>query len=345
MPGSNQPAFDAFLLLSFGGPEAEADVLPFLETVLRGRNVPRARLLAVAEHYRGFGGRSPLNRDNRRLLAALDADFRAHGLALPLYWGNRNWYPWLGDTVRRMRADGARRALVLSTSAFGSYSGCRQYLEDLERARAAAGAGAPELRKLRLFFNHPRFIAAAAGAIRAAMRQGERQLTHLLFTAHSIPLAMARSSPYEAQLREACALVLEALLENGIAIESWSQAWQSRSGPPAQPWLEPALDAELRRLAREFPGAQVVVAPIGFLSDHMEVAYDLDIEARQLAESLGLGWTRAAAIAEQPEFISLARELVEEQLEPSRPRRALGQLAAPEDACAPECCVVQASPR
>ncbi len=334
--------FDAFLLLSFGGPEAPADVLPFLETVLRGRNVPRPRLLEVAGHYHGFGGRSPLNRDNRRLLTVLAAEFRAHGLALPLYWGNRNWYPWLPATVRRMQADGVRRGLVLATSAFGSYSGCRQYLEDLDRARAAAGPGAPELVKLRLFYNHPRFIAAAAGAIRAALPGAGAAHAHLLFTAHSIPLAMAQASPYERQLREAAELVLAELKNLGVEFAGCSRAWQSRSGPPAQPWLEPALETEMRRIAAECPGTHLLVSPLGFLSDHMEVAYDLDVEAKKLAAELGLGWSRAAAIAEQPAFATLVRELVEERLDSTRPRLALGPSPAPADDCAPDCCLLPA---
>lgn len=361
-------SFDAFLLASFGGPEAENDVLPFLENVLRGRNVPRARRLAVAGHYSEFGGRSPLNRANRRLLSALDADFRAHGMALPCYWGNRNWHPFLSATVRRMRADGVRRALVLVTSAFGSYSGCRQYQENLAFARAAAGDGAPELVKLRLFYNHPGFIAAAARAIRAALPSAviagsslpvsigaasslpvfvgansgisaaAPSHLHLLFTAHGIPLAMARVSPYEAQLQAACRLVVDALQKGGVRFAGWSLAWQSRSGPPSESWLEPALEAELRRLALAQPGAAVVVSPLGFLSDHMEVVYDLDHEARRLAASLGLGWSRAAAIAEQPEFVATVRQLVAERLDPEAPRLALGP--APADPCAPDCCLI-----
>lgn len=307
------PDYQALLVLSFGGPEQREDVIPFLENVLRGRNVPRERLLAVAEHYYHFGGRSPINDQNRALIAALGEEFARHGVRLPVYWGNRNWHPFLADTLRRMQADGIGRALVYVTSAFGSYSGCRQYIEDMDYARAAAGPVAPVLDKLPGFHNHPGFVATVADRVAGALHRVpcERLAeATLVFTAHSIPTAMAETSPYLAQLREACALVAQRLGE-----PRWMLAFQSRSGPPSQPWLGPDILDVLRR-AREDrgPGADVVVSPIGFVSDHMEVLYDLDTEAAALAGQLGLNLYRAGTPGIHPRFVSMIRELVEAQL-------------------------------
>ncbi len=324
-------AYDAVLLLSFGGPEGRDDVMPFLENVLRGRDVPRERLLEVAHHYDLFGGKSPINGQNRALLAALRADFDAHGLHLPLYWGNRNWHPLLADTLRAMQRDGVRRALGFVTSAYGSYSGCRQYLEDVARAREAVGEGAPEVSKLRLFYDHPLFVEACAERLRDALARAGR--ARLLFTAHSIPLVMASTSRYEDQLRETCGLVARAVGRG----DSWELVFQSRSGPPSQPWLEPDVLARLRRLHAE--GArEVVLAPIGFVSDHMEVVYDLDTEAQGLARELGLTLVRAATVGTHPAFVTMVRELVEERLDPQAPRRTLGALPRPGDTCADACC-------
>ncbi len=330
--------YDAFLLLSFGGPEGPDDVLPFLENVLRGRDVPRQRLLEVAHHYELFGGRSPIGDQNRALLAALRTEFDAHGLALPLYWGNRNWHPLLRDTLEAMRRDGVRRALAFVTSAYGSYSGCRQYLEDLARARAAVGPEAPEVDKLRLFYDHPLFVAACAERLRDAL-SGVPAGARVLFTAHSIPLSMAATSRYEDQLRETCRLVAQAALRD----EPWELVFQSRSGPPSQPWLEPDVLARLRSLQAE--GAQaVVLAPIGFVSDHMEVVYDLDTEARDVARELGLTLARAATAGTHPSFVAMVRELCQERLDPQVPRRALGALPRPGDTCADACCPAPTRP-
>ncbi len=329
------------LLLSFGGPERQEDVLPFLRNVTRGRDVPDARLAEVAEHYRHFGGVSPINAQNRGLLAAVEVDFAAHGLDLPLYWGNRNWHPLVEDTVERMRDDGVRRALVFVTSAYTSYSGCRQYQEDLARARAAAGAGAPELDKIRHYFNHPGFVTANADGVRAALaglpaylRPGAR----LVYTAHSIPAAMqAASGPggglYAAQLAESARLVTEAV-DPGRA---YDLVWQSRSGPPQVPWLEPDVNDHLERLAAAGTRA-VVVAPVGFVSDHVEVRWDLDEQAAHTAEKLGLGYARAATAGTHPAFVAMVRELVGERLDPTAPRRALGPLGPSHDRCPAGCC-------
>jgi ferrochelatase len=328
------PEFDALLVLSFGGPERREDVIPFLENVLRGRNVPRERLLEVAEHYYHFGGRSPINDQNRELIAALRREFDANGPKLPVYWGNRNWHPFLADTLRNMQADGVRRALVFVTSAFGSYSGCRQYLEDISAARQAAGENAPELFKLRGFFNHPEFIETMAERTRCAFEQipaGERDDARLVFTAHSVPVAMAAASPYVEQLSEACRLTAAA-----AGRTAWELAYQSRSGPPSQPWLEPDICAVLRQISSA--GARsVVVAPIGFVSDHMEVIYDLDSEARQVAEQAGVRMIRAQTAGAHPRFVRMVRELVLERLTNGQ-RATIGSLGPAPDECAPECC-------
>ena len=286
----NQP-YDALLLVSFGGPERPDDVVPFLENVLRGKNVPRERMLEVAEHYYHFGGKSPINARNRALIAALEAELAEHGSALPIYWGNRNWHPLLADTVGRMQADGVRKALAFATSAFGSYSGCRQYREDIERARAAAGPGAPEIHKLPTFHNRSGFIRAMADRVRAALDavpEERRASAPLVYTAHSVPLAMAQSSPYVAQLEDACRLVSQLVGREGTLV------YQSRSGPPSQPWLEPDVCQTIRQLHAAGGLADLVLAPIGFLSDHMEVVYDLDTEAAALCRELGVNLSRAS---------------------------------------------------
>jgi ferrochelatase len=327
------PEYDALLLLSFGGPEAPEDVLPFLENVVRGRGVPRERLLEVAEHYSHFGGVSPINEQNRALLAAIRAE-----LDLPVYWGNRNWHPLVEDTVATMRADGVRRALVFVTSAYTSYSGCRQYQDDLARARSAVGEGAPELDKLRHYFNHPGFIEPAADGVRAALVG--RPDARLVFTAHSIPLSMEASSGprghlYTAQLREASRLVAEAVRGPGAEFDV---VWQSRSGPPSVPWLEPDVNDHLAALAAAGTGA-VVVSPIGFVSDHMEVLFDLDVEAREAAAAAGIGFARAQTAGTHPAFVSMLRELVQERLDPDVPRRALGRFGPSHDICLAGCCL------
>ncbi len=335
--------YDALLLLSFGGPEGPDDVLPFLENVLRGRNVPPERLREVAHHYDLFGGKSPINDQNRALLAALRVELDAHALAhLPLYWGNRNWHPLLRDTLARMQADGVRHALALVTSAYSSYSGCRQYREDVQRARAELGPDAPRIAKLRAFHDHPGFVEAAQARLRegfARVPAERRARAALVFSAHSIPVAMAANSRYEAQLRETCALVAAAL-----APRAWELVFQSRSGPPQQPWLEPDVCDHLRALHAR--GTQdVLLMPIGFVSDHMEVVYDLDTEAADLARQLGLGLVRAATVGTHPAFVSMLRELVQERLDPARPRRALGAEGARPDECPVDCCPAPSGPR
>ena len=323
------PRYDAILLVAFGGPEQPADVIPFLENVLRGRSVPHERLLAVAEHYYHFGGISPINRQMRELVTALEAELAECGPHLPVYWGNRNWHPMLADTMRKMRGDGVRRAVAFVMSAYSSYSGCRQYLEDIARAREAAGAGAPEVDKLRLFYNHPGFIEPMAERVRLAIAQAPGAA--LVYTAHSVPVSMAASSAYVAQLEEACRLVSERL-----GRQDWRLAFQSRSGPPSQPWLGPDI-ADYLREAHAAGIRDVVVAPIGFISDHMEVVYDLDTEARALCEQLGLNMNRAATVGNHPAFVGMIRELVLERMG-ELPPRWLGDRGPSRDVCEPDCC-------
>jgi protoporphyrin/coproporphyrin ferrochelatase len=318
-------AYDAVLVLSFGGPEKPDDVIPFLENVLRGRNVPRERMLAVAEHYHHFDGKSPINDHNRALIAALKVELASHGLDLPIYWGNRNWHPLLADTLRQMRADGVRNALAFVTSIFSSYSGCRQYLEDIERARAEVD-GAPEIHKLRKFYNHPLFIEAQAGEVRDALGG---QAAQIIFTAHSVPLGMAETSDYQKQLQEACRLVAEK-----VGIADWRLVYQSRSGPPSQPWLEPDIADVIRELE---PGTRVAVVPIGFVSDHIEVIYDLDTEAQAIARERGVNMVRAPTVGVHPKFLQMIRELIEERLGTCQPR-AIGQYPPSHDVCRADCC-------
>lgn len=326
--------YDALLVVSFGGPEGPDDVMPFLENVLRGRNVPRERMLEVAEHYYHFGGVSPINAQNRALIAALREEFAAHDVDLPIYWGNRNWHPMLQDTVRRMKDDGVKRALAFMTSAFSSYSGCRQYRENLIACRAEIGEDAPTFDKLRVFYNHPGYVEPVTRNVLSAFEKlpaEERAGARLIFTAHSIPTAMATGARYEPQLKESCRLVAELA---GRA--SWDLVYQSRSGPPTQPWLEPDILDHLRALHSEGVRA-VVIMPIGFVSDHMEVLYDLDTEAKHLCEELGMHMERAATVGNDPQYISMIRELVVERALGGE-RRALGNLGPSHDVCPEGCC-------
>jgi ferrochelatase len=329
------PGYDALLLVSFGGPESRDDVMPFLERVSRGRGIPPERLREVAAHYDHFGGRSPINDQCRALLAAIRAELARGGPELPVYWGNRNWHPFLADTVRQMARDGVRRSLAFVASAFGSYPGCRQYLEDIARARAEVGPAAPEVDKLRGFHNHPGFVEPLVESVRAALGrvpEPRRGSCRLVFTAHSIPSAMAASSPYEAQLRETAGLVAAAL---GRSAHTF--AYQSRSGPPGQPWLEPDILELLRTIAAEGV-TDVVVAPIGFVSDHMEVIYDLDLAAGQRARELGLTMVRAATVGTHPRFVRMIRELLVERLSEAPERLCLGTSGPAPDACPADCC-------
>lgn len=327
--------YDAVLVVSFGGPERAEDVVPFLENVVRGRGVPRERLLKVAEHYYEFGGRSPINDQNRSLIAALREELAAKGPSLPVYFGNRNWHPLLADTLRTMTRDGVQRALAFVTSAFGSYSGCRQYRENIDEAIKAAGDGAPRIDKIRPFFNHPGFIRSVAGRVSAALSRfnpADRASVALLFTAHSIPESMAQTCDYVAQLREASRLVSEQ-----VRGSRWELVFQSRSGPPAQPWLEPDICDRIDTLAAEGV-THVCAVPIGFLSDHIEVAHDLDSEAADRAAAAGIAFVRVGTVGTCPVFVSAVRDLILERVEGGPARACVGAFPARPDECPADCC-------
>jgi len=311
------------------------DVLPFLENVLRGTGIPKARMMEVARHYERFGGVSPLNDQNRELMSALEDELKAEGIDLPVYWGNRNWYPFLSDTMQRMKEDGIERVLAFVTSAYSSYSGCRQYLEDLGRARSKAGEGAPHVEKLRLFFNHPSFIEANAARVREALAQFPQgqTLDRLVFSAHSLPIDMTRRCDYEIQIWETCRLVADS-----VGVGNWDLAYQSRSGPPHQPWLEPDICDHLEGLGRG-GNKNVIVSPIGFLSDHLEVVYDLDKQAQAVCREAGMVMVRARTVGIHPSFVRMVRELVEERLSGTAERPFLGGLGPSPDDCPDDCCL------
>ena len=324
--------FDALLIVSFGGPERMEDVRPFLDDVLRGRDVPEARKEEVARRYARIGGVSPQNAQNRALVACVREALLSRGLDLPVCLGNRNGKPSLAESLESLRRDGVRRALAFVTSAFGSYTGCRQYSEDIERARERVGTGAPEVARLRCFFNHPCFVEACAFRVGAALdRLSDPGAARLVFTAHSIPLAMAAASPYVLRLRETCRLTAER-----AGVPAWDLVWQSRSGPPSQPWLEPDIGDHVEALAGRGVRS-VVVAPIGFLSDNLEVVWDLDTELQEHARDLGVQILRAGTVGTHAAYVSMVVELVEERIT-NAPRRSIGVLPPPDDVCAADCC-------
>jgi ferrochelatase len=330
-----QEPYDAVLLVSFGGPDGPADVMPFLENVLRGRNVPRERMLEVAEHYQHFGGRSPINEQNRQLLAAIRAELDRRGPQLPVYWGNRNWHPLLTDTLREMADAGVKRALAFVTSGYSSYSGCRQYRENIAAACAPLGDRAPHVDKIRVFFNHPGFVGPMARSVSRALGRFAaevRRSVPVLFTAHSIPTSMADGCRYALQLAEASRLVADE-----AAVGDWSLVYQSRSGPPSQPWLEPDVCDAIRSL-HAAGGRRLVIAPIGFISDHMEVLYDLDTEAAELCQTLGIEMVRAETVGTDPEFVGMIRDLIAERAGLLADRVAIGRLPASHDVCPLDCC-------
>ncbi len=347
--------FDAVLLLSFGGPEGPEQVRPFLENVTRGRGVPAERLDAVAEHYLHFGGVSPINGINRALIAALRAELADSGVDLPVYFGNRNWEPYVEDAVKTMRDHGIHRAAVFTTSAWSGYSGCTQYVEDIARARRAAGRDAPELVKLRSYFDHPYLvemfadaIAAAAGSLPAELRGDAR----LVFTAHSVPVAAdRRCGPhlYSRQVAYAARLVAAAA---GYA--DYDLVWQSRSGPPQVPWLEPDVADHLTTLAAAGNAAgtkAVIVCPIGFVADHIEVVWDLDYELRSQAEATGIAFARAGTPNADRRFARLATGLIDELRYGREPARVSGPDPVPGclagtngEPCRPPHCVARENP-
>ncbi|MEI7914105.1 MAG: ferrochelatase [Mycobacteriaceae bacterium] len=321
--------FDALLLLSFGGPEGPEQVMPFLENVTRGRGIPRERLESVAEHYLHFGGVSPINAINRALIETIESELAARGEDLPVYFGNRNWYPFVEDTVAQMKSDGIRRAAVFTTSAWGGYSGCTQYQEDIVRARGANGEDAPELVKLRQYFDHPLLVEMFGDAIAEAAAQlpdDVRPGARLVFTAHSIPMrAVDRCGPglYPRQVRYASELIASAA---GYA--DYDVVWQSRSGPPQVPWLEPDVGDHLSALA-ESGTAAVIVCPVGFVADHIEVIWDLDSELAEQAQDLGVALARAGTPNAQPRYARLALDLLDEVRQGRAPSRVTGPEPVP----------------
>ena len=312
------------------------DVMPFLNNVLRGKNVPEHRKLEVAEHYRGFNGYSPINQQNRDLMDALKVEFAEHGVDLPIYWGNRNWHPLLTDTVKQMKEDGVQNVIAFFTSAYSSYSGCRQYRENIAEAIELAGPGAPTIQKMRACFNHPGFVMANVDRVTEAMEQfapEDRKEVEILFTAHSIPLTMAKKCAYQVQLKETSRLIAEFLNH-----PSWRLVYQSRSGPPHQPWLEPDICDELEKLKKEGK-EKVLICPVGFVSDHVEVIYDLDTEAAEVCSELGMQMVRAATVGTHPRFVRMIREQVEARMGDSDFRPTLGDLPARPDVCPVDCCL------
>ncbi|MFW6204710.1 MAG: ferrochelatase [Actinomycetota bacterium] len=351
--------YDALLLVSFGGPEGPEDVVPFLENVTRGRGIPRERLDEVAEHYHAFGGRSPINDQNRALIAAIESDLAAAGVSVPVYWGNRNWHPFLADTLSRMRDDGVSRAAAFLTSAYSSYSGCRQYREDLAEAAAAAravGPGVPRIDRLRQYFDHPGFVDANVDAVLAALAELPPDLVggaRLVYVTHSIPTAMAETSgphggAYEDQHVAVARAVTARVAERGGGSHAHDLVYCSRSGPPDVPWLEPDVNDHLEKLA-DSGVRTVVLAPIGFVSDHMEVAFDLDTEALDTARRLGLTAVRAGTAGTHPAFVAAVRDLLVERAAVERGERPVRASIGPpgpwHDVCPAGCCPNLRGPR
>jgi len=323
--------YDAVLVVSFGGPEAEADVMPFLDNVMAGRPVPPPVKSRIAARYQRFGGVSPINAHTRAFIAALERELATHGPDLPVYWGNRNWHPFLKDTARQMTADGIRNALVYITSLFSSYSGCRQYREDLYRALDGL-QNTPRLHKLRSGYNHPGFITAMGARVRCAVDSVDGTVP-VLFTAHSLPVAMARLADYEDELRDACALVADAA---GIA--EFDLAFQSNNARTGMPWLAPTVEDALTA-TRDAGHRTVVVAPIGFVCDHMEVVLDLDVEARAHAHEIGLNMVRAATVGTHADYVCMVHDLIVERVSGRGQRPTLGARGPKPDACAADCCL------
>ncbi len=351
--------YDALLLVSFGGPEKPEDVVPFLENVTRGRGIPRERLEQVGEHYFLFGGRSPINDQNRAFVAAIEADFAEHGIDVPVYWGNRNWDPYLRDTLEQMAADGITRAACFVTSAYSSWSSCRQYRENLFDAVDGLDA-APRLDKLRHYFNHPGFLEPVVDATLASLADLPDDLgegARIVFVTHSIPTAMndgsgppeAGGGAYVAQHLSAAQVVVDRIAEQTGRRHEHDLVFCSRSGSPQTPWLEPDVNDHLESLAAHASADAVVLVPIGFVSDHMEVIYDLDTEAVATAERLGLPLRRAATAGLDPRFVAVVRDLLTERaaLEAGGPDRdvspaAVGSIGAMWNRCPVGCC---ANPR
>ncbi len=350
------PQYDAILFASFGGPEGQEDVIPFLRNVTAGRGVPDERLEEVAGHYRALGGRSPINAQNRELIAALQEELASRDVHLPIYFGNRNWAPYTAEALQALHADGHRRALALITSAYSSYSGCRQYREDFARRLDETGLlGELAIEKSRSYFNHPGFLAPVVDGVAAALRELDREghdadRVRVLFSTHSIPLAMNDASGptgegnwYVDQHLAACRYVMEHLHDDLPVLPGWELVYQSRSGAPHVPWLEPDVNDVIERVAEEDQADAVIVVPIGFVTDHVEVIWDLDTEAKETAQEQQLAFRRVATSGTDPRFVAALADIVQEHLDPSRERIAVTELGAVEDVCGHNCCQVNAS--
>ena len=326
--------YDAILIVSFGGPEGPDDVMPFLDNVLRGLKVPLPVKARIAKRYERFGGISPINRETRSFIEALEIELQNNGLKLPIYWGNRNWHPMLPDTLRRMADDGIKSAIAYATSTFSSYSGCRKYREDLYEAIQGID-NPPHIDKLRIGYNHPGFIAAVTDRTLEALEHAptSQEEVVLIFTAHSLPLSMAQCTDYEAQLREACSLVGQA-----VEINSWQLAYQSNNASYGEPWLEPDITDALEKI-KSSGSSKVVIVPIGFVCDHMEVVLDLDIEAKEQANSLDLQMVRAGTVGKHPAYVAMVRDLIIERMSKDPKRQYLGNRGANGDYCTPNCCL------
>jgi ferrochelatase len=328
--------YDAILFMSFGGPEKPEDVVPFLENVTRGRGIPRERLAEVGQHYSQFGGKSPINEQNRALIEALEEELANNGPDLPIYFGNRNWHPFITDTVQQMKDDGVKRAIAFFTSAFSSYSGCRQYREDIIRAQEAVGKDAPEIDKIRVFYNHPGFINPTVDNLQVALSEWPEDKRHnvrIIFTAHSVPMTQALHSDYNEQLKEACRIVTEI-----VGIADYALVYQSRSGPPHIPWLEPDIIDYMQDIHKQGVN-DIIIMPIGFISAHMEVIFDLDTEAAQKAEELGMKMVRAQTVNTAKPFVRMIRDLIVERMTAKPQRIVLGKFEASHDICPIDCCL------
>ena len=331
--------FDSLLLLSFGGPERPDEVMPFLRNVTKGRGVPDERLTVVAEQYALFGGKSPINDLNRELLRSLQGELAARGHDIPAFWGNRNWDPFVSDVVETLRTQGHSSTVCLVTSAFSSYSGCRQYHEDLDKARSLV-QDAPEIDRVRVFWNHPDFLGTAAELLAETRDKANLpKETPLLHTAHSLPISMAATSDYERQLSEAARIVHELA---GMAGPN-EVVYQSRSGPPSVPWLEPDIGSRLQQLADDGI-TEVLVHPLGFVADHMEVLFDLDTQALKVAENSGMKMLRTPTVGAHPRFVSMLVDLVEEAAGLRADRPALGDAGPRPDVCSVDCCPAPSRP-
>ena len=339
--------FDSIIIVSFGGPNEPSEVMPFLRNVVRGRNIPDERLVEVAEHYMHFGGKSPINEQNLALIEALKQELHVRNINFPIYFGNRNWNPYIKDSLKQMHRDGKKNALAFFTSMFSSYSGCRQYRENIENARnefkTETGIEAPQVQKVRMGFNHPGFIESMKSRVLdslSALSENERKNPRLIFTAHSIPIGMAKNSSYELQLQESCKLVAVA-----ANIQEYILCYQSRSGSPMQPWLEPDISEVIKSTDKNIYSS-VIVAPIGFISDHMEVLFDLDEEAKETAESAGIVFARAGTVGTHPAYVNMIADLIEERLFPEKvEKKSIGDLPSWHDVCPVDCCLYEVPKR